>query len=91
MKCLQLSYCWTGLLFKGYTYCIYYHHTPGESPSSSASDVDNLNNPTIVDKVTLAKGVASPQVAGTHVVSARNRASFTRLFNFVSSHIIQLH
>ncbi|XP_049344007.1 cysteine-tryptophan domain-containing zinc finger protein 7 [Solanum verrucosum] len=55
---------------------------PGESPSSSASDVDNLNNPTIVDKVTLAKGVASPQVAGTHVVSARNRASFTRLFNF---------
>ncbi|XP_059295310.1 cysteine-tryptophan domain-containing zinc finger protein 3 isoform X2 [Lycium ferocissimum] len=55
---------------------------PGESPSSSASDVDNLNNPTMVDKVALAKGVASPQVAGTHVVSARNRASFTRLFNF---------
>ncbi|PHT86268.1 hypothetical protein T459_08374 [Capsicum annuum] len=55
---------------------------PGESPSSSASDVDNLNNPTMVDKVALAKGVASPQVAGTHVISARNRASFTRLFNF---------
>ncbi|MCD7466913.1 hypothetical protein HAX54_004005 [Datura stramonium] len=55
---------------------------PGESPSSSASDVDNLNNPTMVDKVALAKGVASPQVAGTHVVSARSRASFTRLFNF---------
>ncbi|KAJ8543314.1 hypothetical protein K7X08_005837 [Anisodus acutangulus] len=55
---------------------------PGESPSSSASDVDNLNNPTMVDKVALAKGVTSPQVAGTHVVSARNRASFTRLFNF---------
>ncbi|XP_055813375.1 cysteine-tryptophan domain-containing zinc finger protein 7 isoform X2 [Solanum dulcamara] len=34
------------------------------------------------DKVALAKGVASPQVSGTHVVSARNRASFTRLFNF---------
>nr|XP_019071232.1 uncharacterized protein LOC101260375 isoform X2 [Solanum lycopersicum] len=45
-------------------------------------DVDNLNNPTIVDKVTMAKGVASPQVTGTHAVSARNRASFTRLFNF---------
>lgn len=55
---------------------------PGESPSSSASDVDNLNNPTMVDKVALAKGVASPQVAGTHVITARNRASFTRLFNF---------
>ncbi|CAN4093108.1 unnamed protein product [Withania somnifera] len=55
---------------------------PGESPSSSASDVDNLNNPTMVDKGALAKGVASPQVAGTHVISARNRASFTRLFNF---------
>ncbi|CAN4091494.1 unnamed protein product [Withania somnifera] len=55
---------------------------PGESPSSSASDVDNLNNPTMVEKVVLAKGVASPQVAGTHVISARNRASFTRLFNF---------
>lgn len=55
---------------------------PGESPSSSASDLDNLNNPTIVDKVALAKGVASPQVAGTHVVSARNHASFTRLFNY---------
>ncbi|XP_009794355.1 cysteine-tryptophan domain-containing zinc finger protein 7 [Nicotiana sylvestris] len=55
---------------------------PGESPSSSASDVDNLNNPTTADKAALMKGVASPQVAGTHVVSARNRASFTRLLNF---------
>ncbi|CAL5370845.1 unnamed protein product [Camellia sinensis] len=29
---------------------------PGESPSSSASDVDNLNNPTTLDKVPLTKG-----------------------------------
>lgn len=63
----------------------------GESPSSSASDVDNLNNPTTADKAALMKGVASPQVAGTHVVSARNRASFTRLLNFVSISKFQLH
>ncbi|XP_059659524.1 cysteine-tryptophan domain-containing zinc finger protein 7 isoform X2 [Cornus florida] len=55
---------------------------PGESPSSSASDVDNLNNPAMVDKGALAKGVCSPQVAGNHVIAARNRSSFVRLLNF---------
>ncbi|XVF72563.1 hypothetical protein PTKIN_Ptkin12aG0131300 [Pterospermum kingtungense] len=55
---------------------------PGESPSSSASDVDNLNHPTTADKVVLPKGVSSPQVAGNHVVSARNRPNFLRLLNF---------
>ncbi|XAR61291.1 hypothetical protein NMG60_11034941 [Bertholletia excelsa] len=55
---------------------------PGESPSSSASDVDNLNNPSTLDKVTLAKGIASPQVTGNHVITARNRSSFDRLLNF---------
>ncbi|KAF5937280.1 hypothetical protein HYC85_024786 [Camellia sinensis] len=55
---------------------------PGESPSSSASDVDNLNNPTAVDKVPLSKGVSSPQVAGNHVTATRNRPSFVRLLNF---------
>lgn len=54
---------------------------PGESPFSSVSDVDNLNNPTIVDKAASAKVVGSPQVAGTHVISARNGSSFTRLIN----------
>ncbi|CAL5372536.1 unnamed protein product [Camellia sinensis] len=43
---------------------------PGESPSSSASDVDNLNNPTTLDKVPLTKGVSSPQVAANHVIAA---------------------
>ncbi|KAL4309994.1 hypothetical protein GQ457_01G053600 [Hibiscus cannabinus] len=52
---------------------------PGESPSSSASDVDNLNHP---DKIALPKGVSSPQVAGNHVISARNRPNFVRLLNF---------
>lgn len=58
----------------------------GESPSSSASDVDNLNNPVTVDKVALAKGVSSPQVAGNHVIAARNRSNFVRLLNFVSTY-----
>ncbi|KAG2697356.1 hypothetical protein I3760_07G102100 [Carya illinoinensis] len=55
---------------------------PGESPSSSASDLDNLNNPTTVDKVTLCKGVSSPQVAGSHAIAARSRPNFMRLLNF---------
>ncbi|KAK8501820.1 hypothetical protein V6N12_072954 [Hibiscus sabdariffa] len=55
---------------------------PGESPFSSASDVDNLNNPTTADKVSFPKGVSSPQVAGNHVISARNRPNFVRLLNF---------
>ncbi|XVF32727.1 hypothetical protein REPUB_Repub17cG0107800 [Reevesia pubescens] len=54
---------------------------PGESPSSSASDVDNLNHPT-ADKVAFPKGVSPPQVAGNHVISARNRPNFVRLLNF---------
>ncbi|KAA8549191.1 hypothetical protein F0562_000875 [Nyssa sinensis] len=53
---------------------------PGESPSSSASDVDNLNNPATVDKGALAKGVSSPQVAV--VIAAGNRSNFVRLLNF---------
>ncbi|KAK1558243.1 hypothetical protein Q3G72_000157 [Acer saccharum] len=55
---------------------------PGESPSSSASDVDNVNQPTTVDKAALTKGVSSPQVAGNHVIAARNRPNFIRLLNF---------
>lgn len=56
----------------------------GESPSSSASDLDNLNNATTGDKVTLSKGVSSPQVAGSHVIAARSRPNFVRLLSFVS-------
>ncbi|KAL2540516.1 CW-type domain-containing protein [Abeliophyllum distichum] len=55
---------------------------PGESPSSSASDVDNVNNQSTVDKAALAKGVSSPQVAGSHVITPKNRSSFTRLLNY---------
>ncbi|KAL1085457.1 hypothetical protein V6Z11_D08G051900 [Gossypium hirsutum] len=55
---------------------------PGESPSSSASDVDNLNHPTTADKVAFSKGVSPPQVAANHVISARNRPIFVRFLNF---------
>jgi hypothetical protein len=57
----------------------------GESPSSSASDVDNVNNPTAADKVALSKSVNSPQVAGNHVISARSRPNFVRILNYVST------
>nr|GMD22088.1 uncharacterized protein LOC109182758 [Ipomoea batatas] len=59
------------------SYCIL-----GESPPSSASDVDNLNNSLAVDKVASAKGVGSPQVTVTPVITARNRSNFMRLLNF---------
>ncbi|KAL2535317.1 CW-type Zinc Finger [Forsythia ovata] len=55
---------------------------PGESPSSSASDVDNFNGQATVDKAALAKFVGSPQVSGSHVITAQNRSSFMRLLNF---------
>lgn len=58
----------------------------GESPSSSASDVDNLNNQGTVDKVALAKCVGSPHVAGNHVIAARHRPNFVRVLSFVSIH-----
>nr|GMD28230.1 MORC family CW-type zinc finger protein [Ipomoea batatas] len=55
----------------------------GESPPSSASDVDNLNNSLAVDKVASAKGVGYPQVTVTPVITARNRSNFMRLLNFI--------
>ncbi|CAK8542850.1 unnamed protein product [Lathyrus sativus] len=48
----------------------------GESPSSSASDVDNVNNSTTADKFALSKSVNSPHVAGNHVIAARSRPNF---------------
>nr|XP_010921772.1 uncharacterized protein LOC105045251 [Elaeis guineensis]XP_019706304.1 uncharacterized protein LOC105045251 [Elaeis guineensis] len=56
----------------------------GESPSSSASDVDNLNNQGTLGKATSARGVSSPQVAGTHVVAARNHPHIMRLLSYTN-------
>ncbi|CAI9785624.1 unnamed protein product [Fraxinus pennsylvanica] len=55
---------------------------PGESPSSSASDIDNFNGQATMDRAVLAKVAASPQVSGSHVITAQNRSSFVRLLNF---------
>nr|GEW53911.1 cullin, conserved site-containing protein [Tanacetum cinerariifolium] len=53
--------------------------TQGESPSSSASDVDNLNNQaTMMDKTMLSKNITH---LGNQVV-ARSQANFTRLLDF---------
>ncbi|KAG8389451.1 hypothetical protein BUALT_Bualt02G0230800 [Buddleja alternifolia] len=54
----------------------------GESPSSSASDVDNLNHQATTDKAALAKVVNSPQVSGSHTITSRNRTGFLRILNF---------
>lgn len=50
-----------------------------ESPSSSASDVDNVNNPTPNDAV---KSTHSSAVHGNYVISAGNRSSFVHLLDF---------
>ncbi|CAL1388901.1 unnamed protein product [Linum trigynum] len=57
----------------------------GDSPSSSASDIDNLNHPTSVDKVTLGKGISSPQVMGGPIIAARNRTNVSRLLTFAQN------
>ncbi|KAG6700169.1 hypothetical protein I3842_08G099400 [Carya illinoinensis] len=88
-KCMEVAY--MRIIYFSHTSASRDHHElqtalqmvpPGESPSSSASDLDNLNNPTTLDKVNLAKGVNSPQVAGNHVIAARSRPNFTRLLSF---------
>lgn len=56
----------------------------GESPSSSASDLDNLNHQATADKAASAKVVGSPQVSGSHIITSRNRASLLRVLNYVS-------
>nr|CAD1828425.1 unnamed protein product [Ananas comosus var. bracteatus] len=58
--------------------------TLGESPSSSASDVDNLNNQCTASKAaSAAKGVNSPQVAGNHVAT-RNHHNLIRLLAYTN-------
>lgn len=52
----------------------------GESPSSSASDVDNLNTQVIGERAALPRGAS--HVAGNHVIASRSRTSFVRLLDF---------
>ncbi|XP_073148943.1 cysteine-tryptophan domain-containing zinc finger protein 3-like isoform X2 [Henckelia pumila] len=55
---------------------------PGESPFSSTSDGDNLNQATTDKGNVVAKVVGSPQVCGSHTITSRNRSGFIRLLNF---------
>uniref|UniRef100_A0A803MPJ7 CW-type domain-containing protein n=2 Tax=Chenopodium quinoa TaxID=63459 RepID=A0A803MPJ7_CHEQI len=55
---------------------------PGESPSSSASDIDNLNNNANGDKAAQARSGGSPQLAANLVIAAKNRPNFSRLLSF---------
>ncbi|CAK7340692.1 unnamed protein product [Dovyalis caffra] len=55
--------------------------SPVESPSSSDSDVENLNNEVKVGKRHITKDVGS-QAARDHVIPARNQPNFVRLLNF---------
>uniref|UniRef100_A0A7C9AKP0 CWZF3/5/7 THD domain-containing protein n=1 Tax=Opuntia streptacantha TaxID=393608 RepID=A0A7C9AKP0_OPUST len=52
---------------------------PQDSPSSSASDIDNLNNQTAMDA---EKNVNSSMEHRNHVISAGNRPNFMRLLDF---------
>ncbi|XP_051127848.1 cysteine-tryptophan domain-containing zinc finger protein 3-like isoform X2 [Andrographis paniculata] len=52
----------------------------GDSPSSSASDVDNLNNLAAAEKGSLAK-IGGSQT-GNHIIPARNRPNVVRLLDF---------
>ncbi|KAI4365686.1 hypothetical protein MLD38_021651 [Melastoma candidum] len=52
----------------------------GESPSSSVSDLDNVNNSAAMEK-SAPKGVSSPYVPGSESVIAQSRNSLIRLFN----------
>ncbi|WVZ67015.1 hypothetical protein U9M48_016160 [Paspalum notatum var. saurae] len=57
---------------------------PGESPSSSASDIDNLNNNGL-SKGSSSKDANSPQVAGNHLLlAARNQQHLMRLLAYTN-------
>ena len=59
----------------------------GESPSSSASDVDNLNNHILMEKdphVNAVKGVGSLPLSGKHVTVAGSHQLVNRILQQVS-------
>ncbi|KAG8372966.1 hypothetical protein BUALT_Bualt12G0122000 [Buddleja alternifolia] len=86
-KCMEVAYMRVVYCKSSSTYRVWYDlqsslqmAPPGESPSSSASDVDNLNYLATADKATLSKGNGSH--AGNHVMVPRNVPNFVRLLDF---------
>ncbi|KAG5220130.1 type inositol 1,4,5-trisphosphate phosphatase [Salix suchowensis] len=55
---------------------------PVKSPSSSESDVENLNSEVKVEKRHITKDVGCSEAARDHVIPARNQHNFVRLLNF---------
>ncbi|KAI5566418.1 hypothetical protein BDE02_13G018500 [Populus trichocarpa] len=53
-----------------------------ESPSSSDSDVENLNSEVKVGKRQITKDVGCSEATRDHVIPARNQPNFVRLLNF---------
>jgi hypothetical protein len=60
-----------------------------ESPSSSASDVDNLNNQSTAAKTVSIRGVHSPQIASSAIY--RNNHHLVGLLAYVSSLFLTLN
>lgn len=58
---------------------------PGESPSSSASDIDSLNNSVSGGKAPLARSGESPRLAADLVITARNCPNFERFLGFAQN------
>ena len=73
-----------------YILALNYERYIGESPSSSASDIDNLNSHG-VSKARSTKGGNSPQVAGNLLpLAVRNQAHLLRILAYVSTLLLEI-
>ncbi|KAI3756063.1 hypothetical protein L1987_55876 [Smallanthus sonchifolius] len=79
VACMRIVYC-KNLLTRQELQTSMQMVAEGESPSSSASDVDNLNNQATMDKTMLPKSITHHK---NHIV-VRNQANFTRLLDLTS-------
>ncbi|XP_076943545.1 cysteine-tryptophan domain-containing zinc finger protein 3-like isoform X2 [Bidens hawaiensis] len=79
VACMRIVYC-KSLLTRQDLQTSMQMVTQGESPSSSVSDVDNLNNQATMDKTMLSKNIAHP---GNQLV-VKNQANLMRLLDLTS-------
>ncbi|KAI0504311.1 hypothetical protein KFK09_015263 [Dendrobium nobile] len=94
-KCMEVAY-FKVAFFKNYVASKDCHEleetmqtfSHDDSPSSSASDLDNLNQPGALEKVTCSKVVNSLQNTGSHAIASR--PSFTRWLDYANVSISAL-
>ncbi|KAH0459185.1 hypothetical protein IEQ34_011999 [Dendrobium chrysotoxum] len=94
-KCMEVAY-FKVAFFKNYVASKDYPEleatiqtfSQDDSPSSSASDLDNLNQPGALEKVTCSKVVNSLQNTGSHAIASR--PSFTRWLDYANVSISAL-